>query len=93
MCFIKVDLSYIYIKAEGAIALANTLRANKLVTTICNKGHLDLSYNDIGAEGTKAISNALKVNKHIIFIGNAVSMTSATTTLGLKDQKPYRRLC
>jgi Ran GTPase-activating protein (RanGAP) involved in mRNA processing and transport len=44
------------IGVEGAIAIAEALKVNAVVTT------LDLSGNNIGVEGAKAIAEALKVN-------------------------------
>jgi hypothetical protein len=74
----SVDLSRGYpyredpIDAEGAIALADALKENKLVTDV------NLSWNEIGAEGASALADALKVNTSVTninlgYIGEAAS--------------------
>jgi Ran GTPase-activating protein (RanGAP) involved in mRNA processing and transport len=65
----RLDLSGLYIGAEGAKAVAEAIKLNSTLHTI------NLWYNSIGDEGAKAVAEALKVNstlQTIDLVGNSI---------------------
>ena len=65
-------MGYNYFRVNGAKAIAEALKVNKSLTTICNPVWIDFWDNVICADGAEAIAEALKVNKSLTTIGKPV---------------------